>query len=218
MQDGQVFFNLSPSLTDTADMAHQKRGKFLWFVILVGGGSGLYLNKDQVLSGLFPPSVPQNKPSSQKRSAKNVKTIRQAVRENSLNLQLKEGFRDRKILSGHFESPPEEEAPPELLPRELETDSVFAEDHNVKVLSRDLAPPGQEDIYADPENRIRRDLLHQTRIQKEQQRQAEQERQQAMENLVKKAHSQGYQVLFKENGEIVFEPLPPQDTKSLSKE
>ena len=206
-------FNLFTGPADTADMAHQKRGKFLWFVILLVGGGGLYLNKDQVLTGVFSPSVPRNTPSSPKHSAKNVKTIRQAVRENSLNLQLKAGFRDRKVLSGHFDDPAESDSPPELLPRELvETDSVFREDHNAKALSRDLALPGQEDIYADPENRIRRDLLHQTRLQKARQKQAEQERRLAMEQLVKKAH-QGYRCCFRKTGRYCLNPCPRRTQK-----
>lgn len=217
LQKKKVFlFNFFVSCTDTAGMAHQKKRKFLWFVILCVGGGGLYLNKDQILPGLFPPSAHKNNLPPQKHSVKNVKTIRQAVRENSLNLRLKKGFRDRKVLSGHFDSPSGEEDSTDLLPRELETDSVFEEDHNAKVLSQDLAPLDQEDIYADPENRIRRDLLHQVRLQKEQQKTAEQERQKTLEDFVKKARSQGYQVLFQKNGEVLLEPLPPQDSQNPS--
>ena len=189
-------------------MEKQKKTDFGFFtllclIILLGAGIYLFYGKKNSLSD--PDFLDQTGTAL---------TLEERLNKKKEGIKLQQAIQSQEAVSEKFKEPVQQidQLKPEV--SSLDMGVRFSDNNSIKSVFEELdEKPFENDIYVDPENKIRRQIAHRDWLEEHLKKRNEAERKEFIRNFIQRAHEQGYKVHFTKGMQVILEPIEPEEEK-----
>ena len=144
-----------------------------------------------------------------------MSAVNKRIEKKRMDIQLQQDMQSQRVLSEKFKQPVGKVDPLEPLDSEmspLDMGVGFSDNASIKSVFEELdEKPFENDIYEDPENVVHRQIAHQDWLEKHLKERNDQEKKEFIRRFVRTAREQGYNVYFKEDLQVILEPIPEEE-------
>ena len=141
-------------------------------------------------------------------------TVDERIKRKQAGIKLQQDIQSQKVLAEKFKEPVGKIDPlePELSP--LDMGVSVPDNASMKSVFKELdEKPFENDLHQDPEDVIRRQIVHRDWMEEYLEKRNEQEKKEFIRQFIQTAQEQGYNVYFTEDMQVILEPIDPEEQK-----
>ena len=148
-----------------------------------------------------------------------MELVEESVRKRTMDLRLERAVQLRDILQEKNKEPVSNEKISAADPAVVDLGVEFSDNENIKKIIKKVdEDPLKNDVYENPDNEIRRQIVQKELQEKFLAEQKEREQRAFLEDFVQRAEEQGYSVEITEDMEAVIKPAPEKPKEETEEE
>lgn len=137
-------------------------------------------------------------------------TLQQRINQKRLEFKIQNDIKVQQAISEKFKPPVEDLNinKSEYDDSYLQEDIEFSTNEVINSIVKDInEKPFTNDIYEDPENKIRSQIFHHNLLEQYLQQHNHDKKKAFIKKFIKNANQQGYKVYFKKNMQVILKPI-----------